>query len=117
MHSLSLNDSTAAGTSVAMCASHHITLPLPCPGIACRPFSSLAARTPPIVPRSALKASSSGLVPSIVLPAPGAPVSGFQPVRWISVKRRRVVKMNKHKYEKLKKRMRRLTAKNLKGNA
>ena len=38
-------------------------------------------------------------------------------VRWISVKRRRAVKMNKHKYEKLKKRMRRLTAKNLKGNA
>ncbi|RYG40889.1 AURKAIP1/COX24 domain-containing protein [archaeon] len=38
-----------------------------------------------------------------------------QQVRCISVKRRRVKKMNKHKYEKLKKRMRRLTAKNIRG--
>lgn len=36
-------------------------------------------------------------------------------VRWDSTKRKRAKKMNKHKYQKMKKRLRNLQAKNVKG--
>jgi hypothetical protein len=41
---------------------------------------------------------------------------GLGSVRWDSTKRKRSKKMNKHKYEKWKKKMRNLTAKNVRGN-
>lgn len=75
-------------------------------------------RQPPLVGGSCLVPTPSSPSPCLPgAPPPAASGRSAPPVRWVSVKRRRVIKMNKHKYEKLKKRMRRLTAKNLKGNA
>ncbi len=50
--------------------------------------------------------------------APAPALSGLlggQQVRWDSTKRKRAKKMNKHKYQKLKKKLRNLTAKNVRG--
>ena len=61
--------------------------------------------------------STSSTTLSSSLFAPLAPTyTSIGSVRWDSTKRKRAKKMNRHKYQKMKKRMRNLTAKNIKGN-
>jgi hypothetical protein len=78
--------------------------------------------TAPLVPRCAAAAAVSAPVRTVPLAAavgrrapvsPASPAAAAALVRDISTKRRRAKKMNKHKYEKMKKRMRNLTAKNV----
>lgn len=82
----------------------------PLPAVALRQFSLFA----PMVQSCVGAAAAAPRLAAVAAVPSSTPVPG---VRFISVKRRRNTKMNKHKHEKLKKRMRRLTAKNLKGNA